>query len=338
MASDGCMAMVLAAGFGSRLEPFSSKFPKPLLPFFDVPLIDYTLSRVVRTGIKSIVVNLHHRADVLRPHLEGAAVRLADEHGVELHLSVEEEILGTGGGLARARSIYDGRTLMVVNSDIYLDFDLTDLLSHHRGRGASATALLHNGEGLDHLRSTLTDDAGRIVSIGRAEPGNLAKGVFAGAYVLEPEVYRLLPERKCSVIEAGFLPALRSGLTVLARRRNFCWHDLGTWEGLAAAVFAVLGSSGPSALTEGPYREVLELSPGRFVFDGSEEGIVPPAYIGPSVENPTQAAVGPFAAVGARCRLGPGAGVSNSMVLPGCEVTGLIESSIVWEEWSTRLP
>lgn len=329
------MAMVLAAGFGSRLEPFTSEYPKPLLPFFDVPLIDYTLLKLARSGIKSIVVNLHHRAEVLRPHLEAATVRLWDDFETRLHLSFEEEILGTGGGLARARRFYDGSTLLVVNSDIVFDFHLPDLLSCHREAGASATALLHDGEGLEHLRSTLTDDQGNIVSIGKADPGDPAKSVFAGAYLLEPEVYHLLPERKCSVITEGFRPAMRSGLKVRGSRHHFAWHDLGTWRGLARAVFSVLCATSLSALADGPYREVLELSPGRFVFDRGEAGVAPPAYIGPGVSIPEQTVVGPRAAIGAGSLLQPGLAISDALLLPGSVAEGQIAGSIQWKGWST---
>lgn len=329
--------MVLAAGFGSRLEPFSSKYPKPLLPFFDVPLIDYTLFKLARSGIKTIVVNLHHRAEVLQPHLDAAAQRLNTEFGVTLHLSFEEEILGTGGGLARAKKFYDGSSLLVVNSDIFFDFHLPDLLSYHRQTGASATALLHDGSGLEHLRSTLTDDRGRIISIGKADPQNASKGVFAGVYLLEPEVYRLLPNRKCSVIDAGFRPAMRSGLPVQGCRRFFNWQDLGTWRGLSSAVFAVLNTGSLSALAEGPYREVLQLSPGRFIFESGEAGITPPAYIGPGVQIPEQSAAGPTVAVCSGSRVQPGATLSGSLLLPGSVAEGRIADSILWEGWSTLL-
>ena len=184
------------------------------------------------------------------------------------------------------------------------------------------------------MRSTLTDEQGRIVSIGKADPGNSAKGVFAGAYVLEPEVYRLLPERKCSVIAEGFRPAMRTGLMVQGCRHHFVWHDLGTWCGLARAVFAVLGSTSLSALADGPYGEVAQLSPGRFVFHRGEAGIAPPAYIGPGVSIPKQSVAGPLAAVGAGSLLQPGATVSDSVLLPGCVVDGQIAGSVLWEGWS----
>jgi NDP-sugar pyrophosphorylase family protein len=156
--------MILAAGLGSRLAPFTDDTPKPLLPFFDVPLIEYGIRRLVDAGLREIVVNTWHCGEALEGFLEALPARLGP--AVRIRLSREEVLLGTGGGIARARPFFEGRRLLVVNSDLFYRFDLAKLNRFHEARGAVATVLLHSGEGHEHLRSTATDGEGRLTDIG----------------------------------------------------------------------------------------------------------------------------------------------------------------------------
>src|SRR5262245_42821527 len=90
-------AMILAAGFGTRLGALSDERPKPLLPVAAVPLIRYVVALLRGHGIHEIVINLHHRGDLIEADLgDGAAL------GVRIAYSREETILGTGGGIKRA--------------------------------------------------------------------------------------------------------------------------------------------------------------------------------------------------------------------------------------------
>src|SRR5690625_3394507 len=103
-------AMVLAAGFGTRMRELTDDRPKPLLPVAGRPLIDHALDMAAEAGISRAVVNLHYLGHQIRAHLAGRAAP-------EMLFSEEAEILDTGGGVARALPLLGARPFAVMNSD-----------------------------------------------------------------------------------------------------------------------------------------------------------------------------------------------------------------------------
>src|SRR5215207_6776960 len=92
-------AMILAAGFGTRLWPLTEDRTKPAIPFLNRPLISYTVEYLASFGIRDIIINLHHQPDSIRRALgDGSSL------GVRIQYSHEEEMLGTSGALDRVRA------------------------------------------------------------------------------------------------------------------------------------------------------------------------------------------------------------------------------------------
>lgn len=104
-------AMVMAAGFGKRLRPFTDKVPKPLTKVLGVPLIDVALNRLATAGVKRAVVNLHHLGEQIREHLK-------DRREPEILFSQEDEILETGGGIVKAMPLLGDEPFFTVNAKI----------------------------------------------------------------------------------------------------------------------------------------------------------------------------------------------------------------------------
>ncbi|MCP5463763.1 MAG: nucleotidyltransferase family protein [Deltaproteobacteria bacterium] len=131
-------ALILAAGFGTRLRPFTNHYPKPMVPILDIPLILYTLTALKQIGIKDIIINLHHQGNKLKKFLgNGAAL------GLNIVYSNESKILGTGGGIKKVlRYVKDD--LLIVNGDIVFDLPLKDLIALHHEGDFLATLGLYN--------------------------------------------------------------------------------------------------------------------------------------------------------------------------------------------------
>src|SRR5918912_976091 len=130
-------AMILAAGYGTRLWPLTADRTKPAIPFLGKPLVGYVAEYLGRYGCRDIVVNLHHEPDSVR-----AALGDGTRFGVRLEYVFEETILGTSGALDNARHLLEDDTFFVVNGKIVTDIDLTRALATHRERGALATLVL----------------------------------------------------------------------------------------------------------------------------------------------------------------------------------------------------
>ena len=105
-------AMIMAAGLGTRMRPLTNDRPKPMVAVGGKPLIDHAIDRLIAAGVKTIVVNVHYRAEMLISHLK----RRSD--GTKIFVSEEtDELLGTGGGVVKALPYFEGKSFFIHNSD-----------------------------------------------------------------------------------------------------------------------------------------------------------------------------------------------------------------------------
>ncbi len=281
--------MILAAGLGTRMGSISRYLAKPAVPFLGVPLIEHSVGVLRSGGITEIAVNLHHLPETVRGVL-GDGSHL----GVRITYSLEDPILGTGGGIGRMRDFFGGETFAVLNSDVLVDVNPAEVLRAHRRAGAAATlALRRDEEG--RYGSVMVGGDGSVRSIEGFPPG-AATGqceslMFAGLHVIEPRWFDYAPPREAyDSIADVYGPMLAAGEKVLGYRFGGRWLDLGSARRLLEATTAELvGSLVPpsarvglgssvrcSALTpetvvgEGcSLREVLCLGPAR-IGDGCD--------------------------------------------------------------------
>lgn len=182
------VAMVMAAGLGTRMRPLTVTRPKPLIQVAGATLIDHVLDHLRAAGIKRAVVNVHYLADVMEAHLHRAAkgldIAVSDERG---------RLMETGGGLVQALPLIGDQPFVCVNSDNYwLDgpVDAIKLLASRWDDDAMDALLLmvplarahnHRGQGDFHLAAD-----GRISK--RRQPGRVAPFVWTGIQILHPRL------------------------------------------------------------------------------------------------------------------------------------------------------
>lgn len=133
-------AMVLCAGYGTRLGALTQDTPKPLMEAGGVSLAGHILTNLGRHGFRDVILNVHHHADKIR---EG----LAAYHGRGLHLSYshEETLLGTAGGVKKVESFFAQEQAFLVHyGDVVTDVNLSDMLEFHLQKKAAATLLVHS--------------------------------------------------------------------------------------------------------------------------------------------------------------------------------------------------
>jgi MurNAc alpha-1-phosphate uridylyltransferase len=134
-------AMILAAGFGTRLKPFTEHHPKALAPVNGKSLLEINIRNLQKFGIKDIVVNVHHFAEQIEEAINfnkgfGSNVVVSDER---------DEVLETGGGLKRAAHLLrDSEDILVMNVDILSDFDFNRMYLQHKRSRALATLAVQN--------------------------------------------------------------------------------------------------------------------------------------------------------------------------------------------------
>src|SRR5204863_640466 len=146
-------ALILSAGYGTRLWPLTEDRTKPAIPILGKPLVDYVAEYLARYGIDELVVNLHHRPESVREALGDGS-----RFGVKLHYVEEPEILGTSGALDNAREFFQDDTFVVINGKIITDIDLNAALETHRQSGALATLVLLPNERRERFSMVNTKD------------------------------------------------------------------------------------------------------------------------------------------------------------------------------------
>jgi len=182
-------AMILAAGEGTRLRPLTLETPKVLLPVAGVPLIYYILTWLRSHGVGEVCINLHHLGNRIKDSLEDGS-----EFGVKIYYSIEENLLGTAGGVKKVAHFFD-TTFLVVYGDVLTNFNLSAMMKFHQEKKALATVVVSKVTEPSEVGIVRLKNDGRIVSFvekpsGGAELGNMASG---GIYILEKEVLDSIP-------------------------------------------------------------------------------------------------------------------------------------------------
>lgn len=215
-------AIILAAGYGSRMRPLSDTVPKPVMPLWGKPLIEHTIELLQGWGVKEILINLHHEP--------GPIIRSASPYGrrgVQVNFTFEPDLLGTGGALRRAEWFLDRSPFWVINGDIAADVSPRPFIAAYRRYWPLAALWLHPSMGPRTVE--MTD--GRIVTFRSSRPGTDGTSTFCGLHLLSRRVLDYLPPAGFSTIVAAYERASSQGERIL----GVCvpsafWADLGTPE------------------------------------------------------------------------------------------------------------
>lgn len=215
-------AMILAAGRGERMRPLTDRVPKALLEAGGRPLIVHLIERLARAGLEDLVVNVSHLADQIEQQLGNGS-----QHGVRIAYSREEKALETGGGIAYAMPLLGDAPFVVVNSDVYSDFDFRRL---HRAEQSLARGMLDAhlvlvDNPLHHPDGDFCLSGGRLVREGAA------RLTFSGIGVYSPALFAAVkPGARCQLI--SLLAPAMGRARVGGEHHRGVWIDVGTPERL----------------------------------------------------------------------------------------------------------
>jgi NDP-sugar pyrophosphorylase family protein len=316
--------MILAAGLGTRLHPITHKCPKPLVPVLNVPNILYSIDLLARAGAKDIVINVHHLRKSLVDFLGDGS-----RWGVRISFSEEEVLLGTGGGVKKAESHFEGKPFLLTNSDFITNADLSPFVSQHFERRSLASMLLIEDPALESYYSKVgTDSASRLCSLpSLTTRPSTRSGIFTGVHLIDSTTLDHL-EAKPSGINQVLYPALMRETPDRVfgsfLERSF-WLDTGDLHFLWDTSLRLLKrlESGEAWLREVlvKYGELKEIRPGIWCARGQapEEGIQikGPVILGANLKLERGCRVGPYTVVGDGSIVGTGSSVESSVLLPG---------------------
>jgi mannose-1-phosphate guanylyltransferase len=332
-------AVILVGGQGTRLRPLTDQTRKDMLPLVDRPLLAYTFEHLAAHGVERSIISCGYLPDQIQA---GFGAR---HDGMELEYCVEEEPLGTGGGIAYAGRQLDG-SFFALNGDSLREADLGELVAFHRSTGAKATILLTPVADPSRYGLVRTTPDGRVETfLEKPRPEEIDTDLInAGLYVLEPEVLDLVPEGQAVSIEREVFPALAAEGAVYGIALPGYWLDIGTPESYLQAHRDVLERIFSTRVGEALGPDFTLVDETAEVHSGAK--LVPPVYVGPGAVVEEGARLGSLAVlgagatlaargvvenavVGARTRIGEGASVVGSVVGDdaelgaGCELHNL---------------
>jgi mannose-1-phosphate guanylyltransferase len=223
--------LLLAAGVGSRLMPYTATTPKCLIKINDRPLLDYWLELLFNADIERVLINTHYLAEQVNAHVK------ASRWASKIDLVYEAELLGTGGTVLANRDWFQGKPFVLAHADNLTDFDVAGLIAAHQRRppGHLMTMLAFRTDDPRSCGILDLDERQTVVAFHEKvanPPGNLANGAV---YVFEPEVIDIIAARGTPVVDLSteIIPDFVG--RILSVETNGYHRDIGNPEALRRA-------------------------------------------------------------------------------------------------------
>jgi len=235
-------AMVLAAGLGTRLRPLTDDRPKALVEVAGRTLLEITLARLRAVGIREVIVNLHHFADMVVEY-----VKARHSFGMRVEISREETLLDTGGGLKKAAWFFledapPDEPFILHNVDVLSTIDLQRMVQFHTRHQALATLAVQKRETsryllFDEQNQLCGRRTGRDAKTEMVRPAQPTQALaFSGIHVISPRFLTMMTEAGAFSIVDCYLRLAAQGEKVAAFRADeYYWRDLGKPENVRQA-------------------------------------------------------------------------------------------------------
>ena len=249
-------AMILAAGLGTRLRPLTDDRPTALVTVAGRTLLEIALTRLRSFGVSDVIVNAHHHAQMIVDYLKAH-----DNFGMKIEVSLEEQLLDTGGGLKKAAHFFSDspqEPFILHNVDVLSTIDLGQMVRFHTQQHALATLAVQQRES---SRQLLFDEQGqlcgrRVMRAAQAESPKAESGpdqadhadqfarpaeqmqplAFSGIHVISPQIFSKMEEQGAFSIIDAYLHLASQGEKIIAFRADgYDWRDLGRPDDLLAA-------------------------------------------------------------------------------------------------------
>ncbi|MDK8890952.1 NDP-sugar synthase [Corynebacterium macclintockiae] len=246
-------AVILVGGKGTRLRPLTNSIPKPMLPVAGAPFLEHLLARIKEAGMTHVVLGTSFKAEVFEEHF-GDGSHL----GLEIEYVVEDEPLGTGGGIRNVLDHLRYDRAMVFNGDVLGGTDLQAVLNTHVEQEADVTLHLLRVSDPRAFGCVPTDADGRVSAFLEKTEDPPTDQINAGSYVFNRSVIEKIPAGRPVSVEREIFPGLlESGARVFGHVDQAYWRDMGTPTDFVRGSSDLVRGIAPSPLLAGRNGESL---------------------------------------------------------------------------------
>jgi NDP-sugar pyrophosphorylase family protein len=216
-------AVILAGGKGTRLKPYTTVFPKPLMPLGDKPILEIIIRQLKSHGFDEVIITVGHLAELIMAFFNDGS-----KFSVEIDYSREDKPLGTAGGLGLIKKELN-ETFLMMNGDVLTTLDFSDLVNYHKRNGAIATIALKKRDVKIDFGVVELDVDNNIV--GYSEKPEIEYLVSMGVYAFEPIVLEYIKPNEYLDFPDLIKKLISNGETVKGYVYDGYWLDIGRPDG-----------------------------------------------------------------------------------------------------------
>lgn len=302
-------AMVLAAGFGTRLKPITFEMPKPMVPVLDRPVMAHIVNLLYEQGFDELVANIHYFPQMISEYF-----------GDRIVYRYEPQLLGTAGGVANARQFFGSEPVVVVSGDALTDIDLRGLVERHSQAGGVGTLAVKRVPDTREYGVVIADADGRVQGFQeKPDPAEaLSELANCGIYCFSPEIFDYFPDQDEVDWAQDVFPALlENDVPFHVHEIDEYWNDVGSIAELRQATFDALAGRlrlpGFEPSADGVWI-------GSSTDSATFKQLDPPVWIGQGCEIGSEVRMMGPVVIGDGCRIESGASLRDTICFPGAHL------------------
>lgn len=218
-------AVVMAGGFGTRIQPLTNSRPKPMLPVINRPMMENTMKTLRDLGIKDFIVLLYFKPEVIQDYFgDGSAF------GMNITYVIPDDDYGTAGAVKLAQEHIEDDNFIIISGDLVTDFDFQKIFDYHKAKESKLTITLTSVENPLEFGVVIANDEGRIEKfLEKPSWGEVfSDTINTGIYIIEPEILDYIPKGENFDFAKDLFPLLmKEGVELIAGNSQGYWRDVG---------------------------------------------------------------------------------------------------------------
>ena len=232
-------AVVMAGGFGTRIQPLTNSRPKPMLPIINKPMMEHTMMTLKGLGITEFIVLLYFKADVIKEYFGDGS-----DFGITITYVLPDDDYGTAGAVKLAQKHIGDDNFIIISGDLVTDFDFQKIFDYHASKNSKLTITLTSVDNPLEFGVVIADENGKIEKfLEKPSWGEVfSDTINTGIYIIEPEILDYIPQNENFDFAKDLFPLLmREGIDLMAGHAKGYWRDVGNPESYREVYADILG-------------------------------------------------------------------------------------------------
>ena len=221
-------AVVMAGGFGTRIQPLTNSIPKPMLPIMNRPMMEHTIVSLKNLGITEFIVLLYFKPEVIKEYFKDGS-----KWGINITYVVPDDDYGTAGAVKKAQEFIGNENFIIISGDLVTDFDFQQIFDYHTAKNSKLTITLTSVENPLEFGVVIANEEGKIEKfLEKPSWGEVfSDTINTGIYIIEPEILDYIPKNENFDFAKDLFPLLmRQGIDLIAGYAQGYWRDVGNPE------------------------------------------------------------------------------------------------------------